>query len=78
MRLMNIVSVDQITKSFGGRTLFNDVSLGIGRGERIGVVGANGAGKSTLLRILAGDEEPDTGRVVFRRNLRISRLEQNP
>ncbi len=59
-----MIQLDSISRSFGQRTLFADLSWNLGTGRRIGLVGPNGSGKTTLFRILAGDLEPDTGRVV--------------
>ena len=61
--MANLINCENISKSFGLKTLLDQVSLGIEQGERIGVVGLNGGGKSTLLKILAGVEEPDSGRI---------------
>jgi len=65
-----------LTKAFGGRVLFNDVSLALQPGERIGLVGPNGAGKSTLLKIILSREQPDTGQVTFIRGTRFGYLPQ--
>lgn len=73
---VNLISCEGIFKSFGERPLLADVSLGVGRGERIGVVGRNGAGKSTLLRVLAGAEPPDSGRVTRGSNVIVGELDQ--
>lgn len=73
-----LISVQQLSKSFGAKTLFTDISFGIEQGDRIGLIGPNGAGKSTLLKILAQQETPDTGEVVYSRGLRVSYLEQSP
>lgn len=73
---VNLISCEGIDKSFGERPLLADVSLGVGRGERIGVVGRNGAGKSTLLRVLAGAEPPDSGRVTRGSNVIVGELDQ--
>jgi ribose transport system ATP-binding protein len=62
----DIVSLDRIGKRFGGVTALDDVSLGIAAGEVHGVVGCNGAGKSSLMNLLAGVEQPDTGRILLR------------
>ena len=74
--LINLISCEGIYKSFGERPLLADVSLGVGRGERIGVVGRNGAGKSTLLRVLAGAEPPDSGRVTRGSDVIVGELDQ--
>jgi ABC transport system ATP-binding/permease protein len=72
----NLVSLERVHKAYGVRPLLSDVSLGVGAGERIGVVGRNGDGKTTLLRILAGFEEPDDGRVSRNRGLQLGYLTQ--
>ena len=71
-----MISVEGITKSYGGRTLFRDLCWRIAERERIGLVGPNGAGKTTLCRILAGVEEPDTGRVSRGRSVTVGYLPQ--
>jgi ATP-binding cassette subfamily F protein uup len=63
-------------KSFGSRTLFENISLGISEGERLGLIGPNGSGKSTLLKILSGSLEPDSGTVSLRRNTRVGYVPQ--
>src|SRR4028118_534389 len=75
---MNLVSVETVAKQFNETPLFTDVSFGIAAGERVGVIGVNGSGKSTLLKIVAGDEMPDSGRVVARNDARVVYLPQNP
>ena len=60
----NLVNAERISVAFGTRTLLDGVSLGLGRGDVIGVVGRNGDGKTTLLEVLTGAREPDSGRVV--------------
>jgi len=72
------LQVSSLTKYFGNLLLFADVSFGISEGQRIGIIAKNGAGKTTLLNIIAGKEEADSGDIVFRRDLRIGYLEQNP
>ncbi len=74
--MANLVSLERVHKAYGIRPLLDDVSLGVGAGERIGVVGRNGDGKTTLLRVLAGLEEPDEGRVARNRGLRLGFLTQ--
>ncbi|NCC35874.1 MAG: ABC-F family ATP-binding cassette domain-containing protein, partial [Chloroflexia bacterium] len=59
---MTILSVEAISKQFGPRPLFSEVSFGMLKGERLGVIGVNGSGKTTLLRVIAGVEPPDSGR----------------
>jgi ATP-binding cassette subfamily F protein 3 len=71
-----MLTVSQLTKSFGGRTLFSDASLQVNRGERIGLVGPNGAGKSTLFSLLLGEDAPDQGRVSLERGVTIGFLPQ--
>ncbi len=71
-----LLSCQSLSKSFGPRPLFEDVSMGIEEGERLGLIGPNGSGKSTLLKILAGMEQPDTGDFTSRRNLRVSYVAQ--
>ncbi len=71
-----LVQLDSVSKAYGGQTLFQNLSWGITGGERIGLVGPNGAGKTTLCRILAGLEEPDSGRVVRARGAAVGYLPQ--
>jgi ABC transport system ATP-binding/permease protein len=73
-----LITCTGITKAFGGRALFEDLSLFVAENARIGVIGANGSGKSTLLRVVAGLEEPDAGERTRQRNLRIGMVEQDP
>ena len=74
----SILQIEGITKSFGDRTLFADVTLGIGEGEKIGLIAKNGTGKSTLMKIIAGVEPADSGEVVMRNGVRMGYLEQVP
>lgn len=76
--MASILQVDLLTKSFGDLVLFKDISFGIAEGERIGLIAKNGSGKTTLLNILVGKEPHDSGSVVFRKDLRIAYLEQDP
>ncbi|MDB6171499.1 MAG: transporter ATP-binding protein [Chthoniobacteraceae bacterium] len=71
-----MLTVSQVSKSFSGRVLFEDVSLQVNRGDRVGLVGPNGAGKSTLFSLLLGEASPDEGRVAFERNATIGYLPQ--
>ena len=75
---MNIIKIEHISKIFGGKVIFDDVSCGISEGEKIGVIGINGTGKTTLLRVLAGLEQPDEGQVITQNGIRIAYLQQNP
>jgi ABC transport system ATP-binding/permease protein len=75
---MHLVSVDRVTASVEGRTLFADVSFGLTSDDRVGVVGPHGSGKTTLLRIVAGDRAPDGGSIVPRSGLRVAWLPQDP
>ncbi|WP_195283006.1 ABC-F family ATP-binding cassette domain-containing protein [Harryflintia acetispora] len=75
---MNLLTAQQITKSYGVTPLLDGVTLGIGDNEKIGVIGQNGAGKSTLLKIIAGVEEPDAGEITKMNGLHIGYLPQNP
>jgi ATP-binding cassette subfamily F protein 3 len=71
-----MLTVSQLSKSFAGRALFDDVSLQVNRGDRIGLVGANGAGKSTLFALLLGDVSPDKGTIAIEKNATIGFLPQ--
>lgn len=72
------LQVENLAKSVGYRMLFEDVTFGVNEGDKIGVVAKNGAGKSTLLRIIAGEESPDSGSVVFRTGIKVCFLDQDP
>ena len=76
MAVANLVSLERVHKAYGVRPLLDDVSLGVGATDRIGVVGRNGDGKTTLLKLLGGLEEPDEGRVSRNRGLRLGYLTQ--
>lgn len=71
-----MLTVAQVSKSFSGRVLFQEASLQVNRGDRIGLVGPNGAGKSTLFSLLLGEATPDSGRIAWERNVRIGFLPQ--
>ena len=75
---MPLLSTYKLEKSFAGKTLFKNVSLGIEEGDRIGLVGPNGAGKSTLLKIISGRMQPDSGDVTMNKGLRMGFLAQTP
>ena len=74
--MANLVSVENVSKSFGLKTLLDGVSLGVQTGDRIGVVGLNGGGKSTLLKVLTGQEQPDEGRVSQMNDIRVAMVTQ--
>lgn len=75
---MNILTVENITKAYGERKLFDHTGFYLQEGEKAGILGINGTGKSTLLKIIAGLEEPDEGKVIKASNVVISYLPQNP
>ena len=75
---MNILSLEHIEKTYTGRMLFNDTSFFLHEGEKVGVIGINGTGKSTLLRIIAGEEEPDAGKVTMANHVVVRYLPQAP
>jgi ATP-binding cassette, subfamily F, member 3 len=71
-----MLTISQVTKSFGARTLFSDVSLQVNRGNRIGLIGPNGAGKSTLFSLILGRDSPDEGIIVLQKSARVGYLPQ--
>lgn len=74
----NYVTVEGLTKTYGEKTLFRNLSFGINKGQKTALVAANGSGKSTLMKILAGKETCDEGTLSFRKDIRVSYLEQHP
>ncbi len=76
--MASYLQVDGLTKSFGDLVLFEDISFGIAEKQRIGLLAKNGMGKTTLLNILAGKEDYDSGTVVYRRDLKVACLDQDP
>ena len=72
----NVVNIEEVSKAFDIRPLLSQVSLGVSEGDRIGIVGRNGSGKSTLMKIIAGVEDPDSGRVTKSNSSRIGILSQ--
>ena len=72
------LDVQNLTKSFGAQVLFKDISFSIAEGQHLGLVAQNGTGKSTLLSILTGRESYDSGNIIYRNDLRVGMLEQNP
>ncbi len=75
---MNLITLENISKSYSEKILANNVSLGINEGEKIGLIGVNGTGKSSFLKIVAGVEEPDEGTVIKGNRVRIEYLAQTP
>ena len=76
--MISYLQIDSLTKSFGDLVLFENITFGIAQGQKIGLIAKNGTGKTTLLNIIAGDEDYDSGAVVFRNGLRVGYLEQMP
>lgn len=74
---MNYLSVENISKSFGERTLFKDISFGINKDQKIAFIAKNGSGKTSIMRIINGDDESDTGQVVIRKDIKMAFLSQN-
>ena len=72
------LQVEDLTKSYGDRMLFDSITFGVNEGDKIGVIAKNGTGKSTLLRLLSGHESPDSGAITFRNDLRVGFLDQSP
>ena len=76
--MKSYVQIEGLTKSYGDRLLFGDVTLGVYEGDKIGIIAKNGAGKTTFLRCVAGLEQYDSGTVTFRNGLKVAMLEQQP
>lgn len=72
------LDIQNLTKSFGAHVLFEDISLSISEGQKVGLIAKNGTGKSTLLEIIAGDEGYDSGSIIFHNDIRVGYLEQTP
>ena len=75
---MNLLSVESITKSFGEKVLFSDLSFGINKDQKIALIAKNGIGKTSILKIISGADTPDSGEVNCRKGTRISFLPQEP
>lgn len=75
---MNFLTVENISKSFGERIIFENISFGINKGQKIALIAQNGSGKTCILKIMAGVDNPDTGQVIFRKGINISYLPQDP
>lgn len=76
--MASFLQVENLTKSYGDRILFDSITFGVNEGDKIGIIAKNGTGKSTLLRIISGKESADDGTVIFRNDLRVSILDQSP
>ncbi len=76
--MINYLSVENISKSFGARTLFKDLSFGIAQGQKVALVAQNGTGKTSIMEMLAGNEKPDAGLVTYRRGINVGYLTQDP
>lgn len=74
----SFLQIEDLTKSVGDRMLFESVTFGVNEGDKIGIVAKNGTGKTTLLSIIAGEQEPDSGKVTFRADIRVGYLPQTP
>ena len=73
---MNYLSVENISKSFGERTLFKDISFGINKDQKIAFIAKNGSGKTTIMNIINGFDEPDNGQVILRKSIKMAFLSQ--
>lgn len=76
--MVSYLQIEELTKSYGDRVLFSDVTFGINEGDKVGLIAKNGTGKTTLLRIIAGLEDYDSGKITFHNDLRVGYLEQMP
>lgn len=72
------LQVEDLTKSYGDRILFDSITFGVNEGDKIGIIAKNGTGKTTLLKLLSGEEAPDSGTVIYRNDLRVGFLQQTP
>ncbi|SHJ27876.1 ABC-F family ATP-binding cassette domain-containing protein [Pseudozobellia thermophila] len=75
---MNLLTVENISKSYGERVLFEDLSFGINKGQKIALIAKNGTGKTSILNIMSGKDAPDSGQVNYRKGIRVSFLDQEP
>jgi len=76
--MISYLQVENLTKSYGDKVLFEDISFGVGQGQKIALIAKNGAGKTTLLNLIAGKDSPDSGDISFRKDIKIAYLEQVP
>ena len=75
---MNILSVEDISKSYGEKVLFKSISFGINKGQKIALIAKNGTGKTSILDIIVGKDKPDDGKVIFRKGIQTAYLTQEP
>ena len=75
---VSYLQIENLTKSFGDKILFQNISLGLAEGQKVALVAKNGMGKTTLLNIIAGKEDYDSGTISFRNGLRVAYLDQQP
>ena len=73
-----LLDVQNISKAFGAHVLFENISFSIAEGQHVGLIAKNGTGKSTLLSLLSGKESVDSGSIIFRRDIKVGFLEQQP
>lgn len=76
--MASYLQIENLTKSYGDRILFDSITFGVNEGDKIGVIAKNGTGKSTLLKIISGKESPDDGKIIYRNDLRVGILDQMP
>ncbi|MBE6318990.1 MAG: ABC-F family ATP-binding cassette domain-containing protein [Bacteroidales bacterium] len=76
--MASFLQIENLSKSYGDRILFNSITFGVNEGDKIGIIAKNGTGKSTLLKIISGKETADEGKITFRNNLRVAILDQIP
>ena len=74
---MNLLSAENLSKEFGARNLFSNLSFGLNKGDKMALVANNGTGKSSLLKILAGKDVSSTGNVIFRKGIEVGYLSQD-
>ena len=75
--MISYLQVENLSKRFGEQLLFENISFGIGKNQKVSLIAKNGMGKSTLLQIIAGKDSPESGSVIFRNDITIGYLEQN-
>ncbi|MDE7073631.1 MAG: ATP-binding cassette domain-containing protein, partial [Odoribacter sp.] len=76
--MISYLQVDNLSKRFGEQLLFENISFGVGKGQKVALIAKNGMGKSTLLRIIAGKDSAESGSVIFRNDISVGILEQDP